>query len=519
MGADVYSRLLFGARITILIAVVAVGASLLIGVPIGLVAGYYHGWLSDLLMRVSDVFLAVPQVVLAIAIAQTLGPSIAERHPRPLGHLLAVVRARGLRGDARAPEGGLHREHGVALGASPWRVTALHVLPNIASPIIVRASIGMGFTILTAAALGFLGLGAPPPTPEWGRTIAESREFLPDAWWYATAPGLAIFLTVMGFNLLGDGLRDVLDPRVRRTRTARDVPGCRDAPAARRPRAARRLRHRPASRRCSTVSTWRSGRRGRGARRRERLRQDDARARDPRHPAGAARIRGGEVRFKGQDLLRADPAVVNDRVRGRRSRSSRRTRSRRSARCSRSADPDHGPHEVEVAARGGKAARMPSWFSGYPRARYRADREAVLDTCARADPEPARALRRLPHEFSGGQRQRLMIAMALLPAARSDHRRRADHSARRDDPGPDPPADARAGEGARRVRAVHHARPRHRARDLRPHRGHVRRPGDGGRPDRRILRAPGTSLHAPAASPACRVRAARSATSPARCRA
>src|SRR5439155_824763 len=109
----------------------------------------------------------------------------------------------------------------IALGASPWRLTVLHVLPNIASPIIVRASIGMGFTILTAAALGFLGLGPPPPTPEWGRTIAESREFLPDAWWYATAPGLAIFLTVMGFNLLGDGLRDVLDPRLRRSRTAR----------------------------------------------------------------------------------------------------------------------------------------------------------------------------------------------------------------------------------------------------------------------------------------------------------
>src|SRR5262249_37621897 len=100
------------------------------------------------------------------------------------------------------------------------RLIVLHVLPNVASPIIVRASIGMGFTILTAAALGFLGLGPPPPAPEWGRTIAESREFLPDAWWYAAAPGLAIFLTVMGFNLLGDGLRDVLDPRIRRASAA-----------------------------------------------------------------------------------------------------------------------------------------------------------------------------------------------------------------------------------------------------------------------------------------------------------
>ena len=221
MGADVYSRLLFGARITILIGVIAVGASLVVGVPVGLVAGYYHGWLSDALMRVSDVFLAVPQVVLAIAIAQTLGPSL----PNVILALSATYWpwfARVVYAETRTLQKEVFVESTAALGASPWRLTALHVLPNIASPIIVRASIGMGFTILTAAALGFLGLGPPPPTPEWGRTIAESREFLPDAWWYATAPGLAIFLTVMGFNLLGDGLRDVLDPRLRRARTTGD---------------------------------------------------------------------------------------------------------------------------------------------------------------------------------------------------------------------------------------------------------------------------------------------------------
>ena len=109
-------------------------------------------------------------------------------------------------------------EASVALGASPMRVMILHVLPNISSSIIVRTTIGMGGTILTAAALGFLGLGPPPPSPEWGRTIAESREFLPEAWWYAAAPGIAIFLVVMGFNLLGDGLRDILDPRTRRSK-------------------------------------------------------------------------------------------------------------------------------------------------------------------------------------------------------------------------------------------------------------------------------------------------------------
>jgi peptide/nickel transport system permease protein len=217
MGSDVYSRLLFGARITILIGVIAVGASVLIGVPVGLVAGYFHNWVSDALMRVSDIFLAVPQVVLAIAIAQTLGPSL----PNVILALSVTYWpwfARIVYAESRALEKEVFVESTQALGASAWRLVVLHVLPNIASPIIVRASIGMGFTILTAAALGFLGLGPPPPTPEWGRTIAESREFLPAAWWYAAAPGFAIFLTVMGFNLLGDGLRDVLDPRLRRGR-------------------------------------------------------------------------------------------------------------------------------------------------------------------------------------------------------------------------------------------------------------------------------------------------------------
>src|SRR5687768_14056800 len=221
MGSDVYSRLLFGARITILIGVIAVGASVLIGVPLGLVAGYYHNWFSDALMRVSDIFLAVPQVVLAIAIAQTLGPSL----PNVILALSVTYWpwfARIVYAETRSLQKEVFIESTAALGASPWRLTMLHVLPNILSPVIVRASIGMGFTILTAAALGFLGLGPPPPTPEWGRTIAESREFLPDAWWYALAPGLAIFLTVMGFNLLGDGLRDVLDPRLRRSRTVGD---------------------------------------------------------------------------------------------------------------------------------------------------------------------------------------------------------------------------------------------------------------------------------------------------------
>lgn len=217
MGSDVYSRLLFGARITITIAVIAVGTAVLIGVPIGLVAGYYRNWVGDLLMRISDIFLAVPQIVLAIAIAQSLGPSI-ENVILALSLTYWPFWARLVYAETTRAMNETYVEAAIALGVPAPRIMLLHILPNISSSIIVRTTIGMGGTILTAAALGFLGLGPPPPTPEWGRTIAESREFLPDAWWYATAPGVAIFLVVMGFNLLGDGLRDILDPRTRRER-------------------------------------------------------------------------------------------------------------------------------------------------------------------------------------------------------------------------------------------------------------------------------------------------------------
>lgn len=215
MGSDVFSRLLFGARITITIAVIAVGVSVIIGVPIGLVAGYYGKFTGGVLMRTSDIFLAVPQIVLAIAIAQTLGPSV-ENVILALSLTYWPFWARLVYAETRALKNQTFVEAARALGASDLRVMVLHILPNTLSAIIVRTSIGMGATILTAAALGFLGLGAPPPAPEWGRTISEAREFLPEAWWYAAAPGFAIFLVVMGFNLLGDGLRDVLDPKLRR---------------------------------------------------------------------------------------------------------------------------------------------------------------------------------------------------------------------------------------------------------------------------------------------------------------
>ena len=215
MGSDVLSKILFGARTTLLICAVAIGTAALIGIPVGLIAGYYRGWTSDLLMRIAEIFLAVPQIVLAIAISQTLGPSI-ENVILALSATYWPFWARLAYAETRSLKNEVFVESAIALGCSAPRVMLLHILPNIASPLIVRTSIGMGATILTAATLGFLGLGAPPTTPEWGRMIAESRDFLPEAWWYATAPGLAIFLVVMGFNLLGDGLRDILDPRIRR---------------------------------------------------------------------------------------------------------------------------------------------------------------------------------------------------------------------------------------------------------------------------------------------------------------
>lgn len=216
LGADVFSRLLLGARETLFVALFGVAAAAGIGVPLGLLAGWLDGWVSDGIMRLADVFLAIPQIVLAIAIAQTLGPSLVNV-VLALAFTLWPWFTRLVYAETRALRREPFIEACAALGASPLRTLALHVLPNLASPLVVRVTLSMGFAVLTAAALGFLGLGAPAPSPEWGRTIAEAREYLPDAWWYALAPGLAIFIVVMGFNMLGDGLRDVLDPKLRRS--------------------------------------------------------------------------------------------------------------------------------------------------------------------------------------------------------------------------------------------------------------------------------------------------------------
>jgi peptide/nickel transport system permease protein len=217
LGRDIFSRVILGTRGALMIALMVVGISMAVGVPLGLIAGYYQGWLSEAIMRVTDVFLAVPQLILALALAQLMGPSLQSA-------MLALTVTywpfftRIVYAEARRLKASLFIDALECIGARGPRILFLHILPNSISPIIVRATIGMGFTILVAAVLGFLGMGATPPDPDWGLAISESRAYLPDAWWFSTFPGLAIFLTVLGFNLMGDGLRDIVDPRLRRSR-------------------------------------------------------------------------------------------------------------------------------------------------------------------------------------------------------------------------------------------------------------------------------------------------------------
>ena len=217
LGRDILSRVILGARGALEVAVIVVVVAAAIGVPLGLVAGYRSGWVSEAIMRVTDVFLALPQLVLALALAQLMTPSL-ETAMIALALTYWPFFTRLVYAETRRLQAALFGDALRGIGASDCRILFLHILPNAVSPIIVRATIGMGFTILVAAVLGFLGMGATPPQPDWGLTIAESRNYLPGAWWYSIFPGLAILITVLGFNLLGDGLRDLVDPRLRRSR-------------------------------------------------------------------------------------------------------------------------------------------------------------------------------------------------------------------------------------------------------------------------------------------------------------
>src|SRR5271170_3873607 len=217
LGRDMFSRVILGTRGALEVALAVVALAAAIGVPLGLIAGYTTGWLSEAVMRVTDVFLSLPQLVLALALAQLLTPSL-ETAMLALAPTYWPFFTRLVFAETRRLRSSLFVDALRGIGAGGGRILFAHILPNAISPVIVRATIGMGFTILVAAVLGFLGMGATPPAPDWGLTISESRNYLPDAWWYSTFPGLAILVTVLGFNLFGDGLRDLVDPRLRRSR-------------------------------------------------------------------------------------------------------------------------------------------------------------------------------------------------------------------------------------------------------------------------------------------------------------
>ena len=214
VGNDVFSRVVIGTRLTLQIALIVTGVAILIGVPLGMIAGYVGGMTQEVIMRITDIFLGVPGLILAIAIVGALGPGIANAM-LALSLVWWPGYVRLVQAKTLSIKNEIYVDAARSMGAGPLRIVFIHILPNCTSPIVVKGSMDMGMAILGAASLGFLGLGAQPPEPEWGSMISIARNYLPDWWWYSFFPGLAIVFTVMGFNLLGDGLRDILDPQHR----------------------------------------------------------------------------------------------------------------------------------------------------------------------------------------------------------------------------------------------------------------------------------------------------------------
>ena len=215
LGRDIFSRVVYGTRVSLSAALSAVGLALLIGIPLGAVAGSFGGWVDNLIMRITDVFLSFPPLLLSIAIVAVMGSSLNNA-------ILAISMSwwpwytRLIRGQAISVKERKFVQAAETIGTSRIKIIFKHIIPNCISPVIVQASMDIGGVILTVASLSFLGLGAQLPTPEWGLMISMGRRYFPDSWWYCIFPGIAIFITVLCFNLLGDAIREILDPKTRK---------------------------------------------------------------------------------------------------------------------------------------------------------------------------------------------------------------------------------------------------------------------------------------------------------------